>query len=197
MSSSPSAAARLSAVVRLHEGIKGVVLIAFRINLMALNAMLLARRAGELALGFGVISKELRALSAELARQMRQLQQDARDAVRLISSLLGLERRCRLLGAAQAAAAQPGLAAVLARRLQERDQLLQSVAEARLRLLANLEETRNLCLFGAALSRSARIEAAYGQGCQAALTEVSLEFAEKTEQILPCIEALRLEMNER
>ena len=72
-----NSSSELAGFVRLNEGIKGVVLIAFQINIMALNAILLAHRAGEVALGFGVISKELRSLSVELTGLMQELSKDA------------------------------------------------------------------------------------------------------------------------
>jgi hypothetical protein len=92
-----NSSSELAGFVRLNEGIKGVVLIAFQINIMALNAILLAHRAGEVALGFGVISKELRSLSVELTGLMQELSKDAYLAVNLISDLLRQERRYRLL----------------------------------------------------------------------------------------------------
>ena len=72
-----NSSSELAGFVRLNEGIKGVVLIAFQINIMALNAILLSHRAGEVALGFGVISKELRTLSVVLTGLMHALSTDA------------------------------------------------------------------------------------------------------------------------
>ena len=46
----------LAGIVRVNEEIKAIVATAFRINLMALNAIFLAKRAGNAALGFGVLS---------------------------------------------------------------------------------------------------------------------------------------------
>ena len=58
---SPSGAALdLLRIVRINEEIKRVVSVAFKINIMALNAIFPAKRAGNAALGFGVPSNELR-----------------------------------------------------------------------------------------------------------------------------------------
>ena len=56
----PRSASELTCIVRVNEEIKSIVATAFRINLMALNAIFLAKRAGNAALGFGVLSNELR-----------------------------------------------------------------------------------------------------------------------------------------
>ena len=56
-----NSSSELAGFVRLNEGIKGVVLIAFQINIMALNAILLAHRAGEL----GRLNEELEARVAQ------------------------------------------------------------------------------------------------------------------------------------
>lgn len=187
-----SSSGELASFVRLNEGIKGVVLIAFQINIMALNAILLAHRAGEVALGFGVISKELRTLSVELTGLMQELSSDSYQAVNRISDLLRQERRYRLLQAARNAVARPtpSLEAVLAEREAAFAEVGHSVKEVRLRLLDRLEEARKLCQFGTAISRSAKIEAAYGREYGRALAEVSQEFDQKIQNILPSIEVL-------
>ncbi len=189
----------LAGFVRLNEGIKGVVLIAFQINIMALNAILLAHRAGEVALGFGVISKELRSLSVELTALMQELSNDAYLAVNLISDLLRQERRYRLLKKATDLVANPSpaLRDVMVRREEEFSLITQRVREVRLRLLDRLEDARKLCQFGTAISRSAKIEAAYGREYGRALAEVSQEFDQKIQNILPSIEALCTGMQRR
>ena len=56
--SSSEAGRELRRIVRINEEIKSVVSTAFKINLMAMNAIFLAKRAGQSALGFGVLSNE-------------------------------------------------------------------------------------------------------------------------------------------
>ncbi|MFC3626549.1 methyl-accepting chemotaxis protein [Vogesella amnigena] len=187
-----SSSLQLASFVRLNEGIKGVVLIAFQINIMALNAILLSHRAGEVALGFGVISKELRTLSVELTRLMQALSTDAYLAVNLISDQLRRERRQQLLQTTQTQLQRPSAAldAIVAERKTLFLARAQQVREVRLRLLDQLEEARKLCQFGTAISRSAKIEAAYGREYGRALAEVSQEFDQKIQTILPSIETL-------
>ena len=61
-----SNARELTRVVAINEETRRVVAIAFEINISALNAMLVALRAGEAALGFNVVSKEMRVFAASL-----------------------------------------------------------------------------------------------------------------------------------
>ena len=68
--SSSGAALDLLRIVRINEEIKRVVSVAFKINIMALNAIFLAKRAGNAALGFGVLSNELRVFSKDLRESM-------------------------------------------------------------------------------------------------------------------------------
>ena len=63
----------LRRIVRINEEIKIVVSVAFKINIMALNAIFLAKRAGTAALGFGVLSNELRVFSKDLRTCMQSL----------------------------------------------------------------------------------------------------------------------------
>ena len=60
-------------IVRINEEIKRVVSVSFKINIMALNAIFLAKRAGTAALGFGVLSNELRVFSQDLRDSMTAL----------------------------------------------------------------------------------------------------------------------------
>jgi hypothetical protein len=56
----------LRRIVRASEEIKSVVATAARIDLMAMNAIFLAKRAGRNALDFGVLSNELRRFAMDL-----------------------------------------------------------------------------------------------------------------------------------
>src|SRR5574343_1990987 len=86
-------------IVRINEEIKSVVAVAFKINIMALNAIFLAKRAGSAALGFGVLSNELRVFSRDLRTQMESLRQLIHSSVIEVSRLLQHSRYSRLLEA--------------------------------------------------------------------------------------------------
>ena len=190
------AAEALASFIRFNESIKQVVLSAFHINIMALNAILLAQRAGTVAVGFGVISKELRVMSVELTGQMRELSGESYRTVRLISDQLRQQRRHRLLqkAAAQMPVPHPLLNDMIRQHQHHLDKADYKVGRIRKALLEQLEETHKLCQFGTAISRSAKIEAAYGSEYTHALADVSQQFDQQIQYILPAIEALCKEM---
>lgn len=194
----PSAEA-LASVTRFNENIKHVVLSAFHFNIMALNAILLAQRAGNVALGFGVISKELRVASVELSTQMKALAVESHISVNLISDQLRQERRHRLLkqAAAQLPDPNPALQQALRRRDDTLSQIYREVHSIRKSLRSQLDDTHRLCQFGTVISRSAKIEASYGGHYSSALSELSQQFDQQIQHILPAIEALCQEMQAR
>ena len=63
-------ATELSRVVKANEDIKKVIRISSGVNLVALNAMLVAKRSGERSRGFAVVSSELRVFSRKLEGAM-------------------------------------------------------------------------------------------------------------------------------
>ena len=79
--------------VLIHEEVKVVVVNCFEINLMGLNAILLAKKAGERARGFGVISAELRLLSLELQGEMQRLGLLTQELLAMATARLQAERR--------------------------------------------------------------------------------------------------------
>ncbi|MCB6183546.1 hypothetical protein LIN78_08300 [Leeia sp. TBRC 13508] len=187
-----NAAEDLLDIVHLNEGIKQVVVIAFHINLMALNAILLANRAGKIALGFGVISKELRVLAVELTQLMHALKAEAHDSVNCITVLLRQERRRLLLTAAQSQVTNhtSALAGVIESHAAYRDEQVVRIKHLRNELLGKLMDARRICQFGIAISRSAKIEAAYGGSFSQQLKEVSTDFDQNIHAILPALDVL-------
>lgn len=131
MSAFPAPAVRprdseLVRIVCVNEEIKAIVATAFRINLMALNAIFLAKRAGRAALGFGVLSNELRHFAQDLTRAMGALREMTASSVSTVTGLMQQQRLNNILDAAGEACqgrAVSGLADIVRRgtaRLQER-----------------------------------------------------------------------------
>ena len=87
----------LRRIVRTNEEIKSVVATAFKINLMAMNAIFLAKRAGQTALGFGVLSNELRRFAMDLQKQMSQLREMTYGSVTTVTALVKQARVNRVL----------------------------------------------------------------------------------------------------
>ena len=104
-------------IVRINEEIKAVGSVAFKINIMALNAIFLAKRAGTAARGFGVLSNELRVFSQDLRDCMSSLSGLVHGCVNDVSLMLQDIRQTRLLRQAVALSKEAHMAAVLARRV--------------------------------------------------------------------------------
>lgn len=180
----PSAGRDLARIVSINEEIKSIVAVAFKINIMALNAIFLAKRAGTTALGFGVLSNELRVFSQDLKTAMGGLSGVIHKAVTEVSVLLQDQRTLRLLQQAEAQSgghARVREALRLRREKMERHQL--SLATQRRQLRQVLDNVAQLVELGGVLAKSAKIEAAYGQGFSASLGQVSGEFDGVVEEI--------------
>lgn len=178
-------------IVRINEEIKAVVGVAFRINIMALNAIFLAKRAGTAARGFGVLSNELRVFSQDLRNCMVALNAHIHGCVAEVSVVLQDRRHMRLLREAYAGAPTPQLSVVLARRGAENDAHAEHLAGLRKQLLRALEDAFQLVELGGVLAKSAKIEAAYGQSFAGPLGQVSGEFDGVVEEIRVSLESLR------
>ena len=187
----PQAGVDLMRIVRINEEIKSVVNVAFKINIMALNAIFLAKRAGTAARGFGVLSNELRVFSQDLRDCMSSLSGLVHACVDDVSRMLQDIRHTRLLRQAVATSSKPEFAAVLAAREIENERHAQSFAGQRRQLKRSLEDAFRMVELGGVLAKSAKIEAAYGQSFAVPLSQVSGEFDGVVEEIRASLESLR------
>ena len=187
----PDAGLDLLRIVRFNEEIKRVVGVSVKINIMALNAIFLAKRAGTAALGFGVLSNELRVFSQDLRNCMASLTRQIHDCVVELSVVLQDNRQAAFL--AEALRLAPGSAArtALQRRQAENAEHARRLARLRLQLQRALEDAFRMVELGGVLAKSAKIEAAYGQSFAAPLAQVSGEFDGVVEEIRISLEALR------
>lgn len=183
----------LQRVVAMREGIKVVVSYAFRVNVLGLNAILLAKKFGEAASGFGVISNELRVFGRELREQMLALNTGSVQLVSLATRQLKLGRQMTLMQQASAAVQPVGsrMELALARQQQEQLSLQQSIASTLVQMREGVAAARKSCLFGVVIARSARIEAAHSGAAGQVLSTTSSEFAEHVNQVLPNLELLQ------
>lgn len=187
----PQAGVDLMRIVRINEEIKSVVNVAFKINIMALNAIFLAKRAGTAARGFGVLSNELRVFSQDLRDCMSSLTGLVHACVDDVSRMLQDIRHTRLLRQAVAMSSKPEVAAVLAARELENERHAQSLSGQRRQLKRALDEAFRMVELGGVLAKSAKIEAAYGQSFAVPLSQVSSEFDGVVEEIRVSLESLR------
>lgn len=182
----------LVSIVRINEEIKRVVAVSFKINIMALNAIFLAKRAGTAALGFAVLSNELRVFSQDLRTCMTTLTGLIHDCVGEVSRVLKQGRSARLIEAAVNCSPHlSGGAAILARQVDARSERQRSLTALRSRLRRAMEDAFQMVELGGVLAKSAKIEAAYGQSFASPLAQVSGEFDGIVEEIRSSLESLR------
>lgn len=187
------ASLELRRIVGINEEIKSIVATAFKINLMALNAIFLAKRAGRAALGFGVLSNELRGFSVELSEQMRGLRELTSGSVKLVTDLVKEARRARIMERTDTQSqgrAHTILRAVTGRAMRQPGENGE-LATLRFQLTQRLDDTWRLVELGSVLARSAKIEAAYGGGFSAPLMQVSTDFEQIISVIKTSLESLK------
>ena len=197
MIASPFHNSTLSRAAGVNEDIKRIIAIAFRINLMALNAILLARRAGAVARGFGVLSNELREFIRALEGSMLELRVTTARTVTAVSDdacqrrthgmIDRTDQQLRLRGIERSAQVQ----SVIDRQERGAEERRQDIALLHKALMASLVEVERLVEFGAVLARTAKIEGAYGGEFAASLSLVALQFGQTIEDIMLCVKSLR------
>lgn len=178
-------------IVHINEEIKSVVGVAFKINIMALNAIFLAKRAGTAALGFGVLSNELRVFSQDLRDGMSALTSQIHGCVTEVSRVLQGIRHTALLRQAIELSPVGCGRDVLAAREVENERHAERLARLRKQLRGALDDAFRMVELGGVLAKSAKIEAAYGQSFALPLSQVSGEFDGVVEEIRTSLEALR------
>lgn len=190
---SHDAGRELRRIVRINEEIKQVVATAFKINLMAMNAIFLAKRAGQSALGFGVLSNELRRFAMDLQRQMETLRDSTYGSVSTVTNLVKRARMDRVLERARTACqggSRGGIDRLLDQRRADAGGQNQQVNVVNRRLSQLIADTVRLVELGSVLARSAKIEAAYGGGFSAALMQVSSDFERTISEIRQSLDKL-------
>jgi hypothetical protein len=182
-------------VVRANAGIRAVIEMSRRVSLVAINASLVAKQAGTQARGFGVVSRELREFSAKLEGQMQALDQLIAEAVMGLAEAAKENRRARQLrlaqdGSADCASLERSMARVDAR-LAEANLVNSS---RWLDLVQRLRLILRQCGIGAALARSAKVEAVYGGSAVGALRQVAQEIEESVGDIQATLARLNREV---
>jgi methyl-accepting chemotaxis protein len=184
----------LRRIVNTNEEIKRVVATASRINLMAMNALFLAKRAGQTALGFGVLSNELRSFALELQKQMTLLREMTYGGVATITALVKQARLNSVLERTRKESSGIGRS-LIDEFMGSRHVLVyaghrEQISALNRRLSQMIADTTQLAELGSVLARSAKIEAAYGGTFSAALMQVSSDFERTIGEIQRSLERL-------
>ena len=168
-------ASDLALSVSINHGLKQVIEISHQINLVAMNAILVAKRAGQQSSGFKVVAMELRVFSQKMEEMMARLGEMIFRLVKRIADLRKLQKNLSLLSSAmkksQCAADQ--LHASHALKSEQIEQLQVAVDQEWHGLETEVKRSLNLCSSGAMLSHNARIEAAYGGTMLADMQQVA------------------------
>ncbi len=193
----PAEPVPLQLVVQVNAGIRTVIAISRRVNLVAVNAMLAAKQSGAQARGFGVVSAELRTFSGQLDQQMQDLDVFIYSLVHGVAESARVRRRQRHFQAAcRCREAQADLAAG-AGRIDSRLAAIDGDSGTRWNGLRNrLDLALRLCGTGVALSRAAKIEAVYGSALTGGLRQVAEEIETAIVDILGTLKKLRADVSE-
>lgn len=188
----------LCRLVRVNEEIKKVIRISSEVNMVALNAMLVAKRSGERSRGFAVVSSELRVFSRKLEGAMTSLGGLVFGLVRdaAVMQKQNRERRHWLETMAQGVAARDLVRSMLCRKEDSMRSTGQVIRHDWSRLQLQLGRALQLCETGGALSRSAKIEAVYGGETSATLKQVAERIEETVNQIFATLKRLRTQLAE-
>lgn len=162
-------------VVEVNLRIRRVIDVAQDVRYSAVNASLMARRAGARAMGFSVVASELRRFSQELEDIMLALGAQLSTLVKVAAALQKKEREHGLLVSTKEsmrgrAAFIDGAIGMARGTLRD---LRQQLRENWCRLGAHVRHALRICGTGVALSSSGKIEAVHGQDLRDALAQVA------------------------
>lgn len=167
----------LEQAVLLNEEIKQVIGYAAQVNMTALNANLMARRAGDGSRGFRVVAAELRGFSDRLERHMLALGRLIFRQVGGIAHMRKVQRFKNLFGQAGRLSKSGYLDASLVILDHQTHAACQGVAEGWRHLTKTVVHATRLCRAGESLVWSARMEAARGGDMEPMLRQVAENIA--------------------
>ncbi len=187
----------LALIVRVNEDIKKIVRLASKINILALNAILVSRRAGDVALGFGVISDELRKFSKELTDIMNNLTVLSYESVQVVSQHQRYLRINHLLTLARDNSDAQFLEAQLFNSNKHALVLKNNLRQGYQLLSKLINDADDSSRFGSVISRSLKIEATYGGQFSILLSQIADEFSDYIDAIHPLINELKFYFREK
>ena len=166
---------RLDWMVKINEEIKKVVNLSYGMSLVATNAMLVSKRAGERSRGFGVVSSELRMFSGKLRETMNGLGLRIFD---LINDVAAIQKQSHERDHLQRAIDQNDkmnefMGDCFVRKEEVLLRISQSMEKDQDQLLSQVRRTLQLCDMGTSLARSAKIESVYGGDMSGTLKQVA------------------------
>jgi methyl-accepting chemotaxis protein len=190
----PDQLLNLNLAVSINESLKRVISISSQINIVAMNAILVAKRAGQQSAGFRVVAMELRLFSQKIEEMMAFLGNLIFEIVRRVAELRKMEKRLNLLGATMSKndASQTRLASSYQIRQSAYTEKYAKAQEDWERLEKEIGRSFSLCSAGAMLSHNGRIEAAYGGTMLADMQQVANRIEDILGQTIATIKQLNV-----
>lgn len=188
----------LRRVVKANEDIKKVIRTSSWVNLVAINAMLIAKRSGERSSGFSVMSSELRVFSHKLEGTLTGL---GNLIFGLVRDAAAMQKQCHEWNHLRATMAHgPLMQERVEPTLKNKEEIINEIRKAIRQDWRNLQLQLNcilqLCETGGFLSRSAKIEAVYGGEMSVTLKQVANKIEETVNEIISTLQLLRTQLAE-
>lgn len=185
----------LCRMVRINEEIKKVMAITDEVNLTALNAKFMAHKSGGKAIGFGVVSSELRQFSKKLEHHMQVLEKLVYSMVSR-AAYIGKQSRfqahlSRAMRQCQNEHNRSRLAAVLAPKQEELEKLGFVVQREYIGFRMEVARALKLGRMGATIAQRAKVEAMYGSELARALTQVSGQVENAVDRTVDILKNIR------
>ncbi|MEW6164393.1 MAG: hypothetical protein AB1642_04960 [Pseudomonadota bacterium] len=179
--------------IRINSEIREVVHASKQINYIALNALLASRKAGERALGFAVVARQLRMLTHDLEQSMELLDGVIYGLTSTIASQIRDGRLLENAHAAVSACARPPACAVrMENGLRQRTLRWQAKAEQGWGEFAlHYKRACRHAEIGQVLSRNARVEAAHGGSMSGLLGQVAEQMEQSAGDVCARLRRLR------
>lgn len=178
-------------VSSLNEGAKELIARSFRVNLLALDAMVQSKRGGSSLRGFDEVSSQMRTSSRDLHHELEELSRLSRAVVDHASQSSKQAHLLRLLGQAASSSRSPLASAAFERHRQAQQARAEELKRSWRQVKDTLGSLDQLGMMAVVLSRSAMIEASSGSAEQRAqLNDVSEQFCRNSEVVVNVLKAL-------
>lgn len=183
----------LETVAVIQEEIKCIVVMAESVSLTAINALILAKRAGASSVGFSVVARELRGFAEKLGQIMVALSSRIYGLVGAAASKMQRVRKMDKLCAAckGGVAAQRQIADACNRSRGELRAHVEQLGVLQGSVSVALVRAEKQSVMGIAVGRAARIEAAYGGVHQPVLSQIAGNVEETVAGILARLRRLK------
>jgi len=185
-----SAGDRLRQMSQINERLKDVLSLSYQVGLGAVNASLLARRAGTASQGFRVATAELGNFSRKMDEVMAIIETAIFEAVNATAGLQKISHRQELFQAAVKYSTREREIAWVAASGRKLARNVQSIETARMQLLVYLNRARVQSGVGRVTARLARLEAVHGGSLAQAMGNAVLVIEETVTLIVEIIREL-------